>query len=261
MTREEFDAETARAWGGLVWYAYTWLKDEDSANEAALMALEELTKKKKYLNFQNDRDGATFASWFKSAIKYRCIDILRKEQNRRRLEARGPRSRKRDWNEPIEEDDLKTNYTHNEQFEESHYAVDYIPGNVGEPGEEGMSLKSLELRPGSEEVLYSDMDGEDETVPDRWEDVPRSDPCRCQRIAVQRILDVLTPDLRHVTYLLYWYDLTYPEVADRIGLTQRQAQLRWEEAKARMKQYATQVDNLDEMLHCDDELRLPKRRR
>lgn len=256
MTKEEFDAETVRAWDDLVWYAHTWLKDEDLATEATVKVYEELTKKKKYLKFQMDPDRATFASWFKEAIRYRCIDILRKQNNRRRLEARGPRSRKRKSEKPIQEEDSIDISTNDEQLEESDEAVDDFPADLDEPIVKGISLKRLELRPGSEEVLYSETDGEDEAISVRLEDGHSSDPCRCQRIAVQRLLDLLTLEQRRIVYLHYWHDLTYERIAEHLEMTPRQIQTRLEKATAVIKQYATGIDTLDEMLHCDDEVRL-----
>jgi RNA polymerase sigma factor (sigma-70 family) len=258
MTKEEFDAETVRAWDELVWHAFTWLKDEDLASEATVKVFEELTKNEKYLHFHRDRDRAKFASWFKIAIKWRCMDIRRKEANRRKLEARGPRSRTQKSEKLDDSINISTGDEHNE---ESGEAIDHFPADLDEPIGKGVSLQRLELSPGSEEVLYSETDGEDEALPDRLEDVPRNDPCRCHRIAVQRLLDLLTPELRRIIHLHYWHDLTYERMAEHLELTPRQIQTRLEKATALIKQHATRVHTLDEMLHCDDELRLPKRRR
>jgi len=70
--------------------------------------------------------------------------------------------------------------------------------------------------------------------------------------AVQKLLEALPPNYRTPVVLRYWYDMSYHEIADAMGVTESTIKTRLHRARARLARYASStvhsahVNNPDE---------------
>jgi RNA polymerase sigma-70 factor (ECF subfamily) len=71
--------------------------------------------------------------------------------------------------------------------------------------------------------------------------------------AVQQLLEALPPNYRTPVVLRYWYDMSYREIADAMGVTESTIKTRLHRARAKLARYASSAAHSALPQHNTDE--------
>ena len=71
--------------------------------------------------------------------------------------------------------------------------------------------------------------------------------------AVQKLLEALPPNYRTPVVLRYWYDMSYREIADAMGVTESTIKTRLHRARAKLARHASNTVHGIRSLHNTDE--------
>jgi RNA polymerase sigma-70 factor (ECF subfamily) len=77
--------------------------------------------------------------------------------------------------------------------------------------------------------------------------------CQQDASAIQKLLEALPPNYRTPVVLRYWYDMSYREIAETMGVTESTIKTRLHRARAKLAHYASRTVHSIHAQHDSDE--------